>query len=188
MKRIWLLSVYLLISCMTVQAQTSDFDFGKYHKAMLEEAYPRFAKSTEPVRFKDYALIDVDGDGKLEVWVRGDDGQDYQGVFAIVGDSVQLLADADVCSELEFYKGAVGYKGYYSPGRVCEGASVVRNSRRAEWYWKEVYFNIFSDEQETESEDYCINDKDATEEDCEKFKEKLGDKITLEPVWLPVLE
>ena len=34
-------------------------------------------------------------DGQNELWVRSDEGQDWQGVFAIDGDSVILLANAE---------------------------------------------------------------------------------------------
>ena len=163
------------------------FDFERYHEAMLEQALPRYAKSAEDVRFVEYALIDIDGDGHPEVWVRGDEGQDYQGVFAIAGDSAILLADADVRSEIMLYKDAVGYDGYYGDGKVMSGATVVRNSRPTESYYEDYQFNIFSDEQETIYETYYLNDKPSTAEECKAFLEQLGDTISVPALqWHPV--
>ena len=125
-------------------ADNDAFDIYKYKDYILSDAYPRYAKSADPVRIVEYALIDIDDDGQDELWVRGDDGQDYQGVFAIVGDSAVLLADADVRSDIVLYKNAVGYRGYYGDGRVCNGASVLKNSRRVAYYWEEYKFNSFS--------------------------------------------
>ncbi|MBO4810737.1 MAG: hypothetical protein J5552_04145 [Prevotella sp.] len=163
------------------------FDFERYHEAMLEQAFPRYAKSAEDVRFVEYALIDIDGDGRPEVWVRGDEGQDYQGVFAIAGDSAILLADADVRSEIMLYKNAVGYDGYYGDGKVMSGATVVKNSRPAESYYEDYQFNIFSEEQETLDETYYLNGKLSTAEECKAFREQLGDTIAAPALqWHPV--
>lgn len=163
----------------------TEFDITKYQDVLFEYAFPaRYMKSTDPVRLVEYALVDIDGDGQDELWVRSDDGQDYQGVFAIVGDSLELLADADVRSEIKMYDGAVCYEGYYGDGRVWNGGSVVRNSRRAEYYEEEYTFNSFSEDQEMLEESYDVNGKSATAEECSKFCEQLGDTIsTASLVW-----
>ena len=160
-----------------------NFDFSRYHQKMLESANVRFAKSAEDIKFKEFALIDIDGDGQREVWVRGDEGQDYQGVFSLHGDTVEVLAEADVRSELKFYKGAVGYDGYYGDGRVMRGASMLKNSRCVHDYSEETKFNIFSDEQEMLLESYWVDNKVATAEQCERFREQLGEEVELDPVW-----
>ena len=159
------------------------FDFNKYKYTMLEMAEVRFAKSAEPIRFEAYALIDIDGDGLSEVWVRGDEGQDWQGVFSIEGDSVVLLAEADVTSELSFYKNAVGYSGYISPGLVDEGFSVLKNSRIVASCVKHVELNIFSEEIETTYEEYRVNDKYTDEDGYNAFVIQLGDTVSMTPIW-----
>lgn len=166
-----------------VKGSDNGFDFDKYKDTMQEFAIPRFAKSEAPVVFVEYALVDIDGDGLPEVWVRGDEGQDWQGVFSVEGDSVVLLADADVTSEISFYKNAVGYSGYISPGRVDEGFSVIKNSRIVASCEKHMEFNIFSDEHEVYYEDYTVNNKDVDEETYNDFVIGLGEKIKIEPLW-----
>ncbi|MBQ6965818.1 MAG: hypothetical protein IJP82_09055 [Bacteroidaceae bacterium] len=181
MKKIvpFLLSL-LALSC---QAQKKSFDINKYKDAILEYAYPRFAKSAEDVRLKDYALVDIDGDGSPELWVRGDEGQDWQGVFSLDGNSLTLLADADVCSELLFYKNAAGYNSYISPGRVDEAYSVLKDSRIVFSAEKHMEFDIFSDEQETQYEDYMVNGKDVDEDAYNQFVLQLGDTIEVKAEW-----
>ncbi len=188
MKHVILSIIILLSFCSQARAQEPDFDFNKYRAAMQDCAYPRYAKSSADVRFIAYALIDVDGDGKSEVWVRSDEGQDWQGVFALVGDNgVELLADADVCSELSFYKNAVGFQSYISPGRVDEAFSVVKDSRIVTLGIKHYEFNIFSEEQETLDEYYFLDDKAVDEETYDQAFNALGDKIEVSPVWHDVL-
>ena len=166
-----------------VKVNNDGFDFDKYKDTMQEYAIPRFAKSTDPLVFVEYALVDIDGDGLSEVWVRSDEGQDWQGVFSVEGDSVVLLADADVASDLQFYKNAVGYSSYISPGRVDEGYSVLKNSRIVASCEMHMEFNIFSDEQEVYYEDYVVNGKDVDKDTYNTFVIDLGEKITPEPVW-----
>lgn len=184
-----IINIALAISAAAQNPVNEDneiFDFDKYKDAMYEMATPRFAKSEEPVRFIEYALIDIDSDGISEVWVRGDEGQDWQGVFSVIGDSVVLLADADVTSEIKFYKNAVGYSGYISPGVVDMGVSVLKGSRIVSSAYMHYEFNIFSDEQEMYDEDYIVNDKYTDKESFDEYERSLGETITIEPVWQSV--
>ena len=188
MRKMMLCMMALLAFAGQAKAQETGFDFGKYRAAVKENAYPRFAKSAEDVRFKAYALIDLDGDGKQELWVKGDEGQDWQGVFALKDDgSVVLLADADVCSELQFFKNAVAFKSYISPGRVDEGFSVLQNSRVVHSGVMHKEFNIFSDEMETQYESYTVDDKDVDEETYRETFYALGVEVELTPVWHDIL-
>lgn len=163
-----------------------DFDMSKFPEGTFNGAYPRYPLSSDPVEFIAYTYIDVDGDGKPELWLR-DENQRYNAVYAIVGDSLELLADADARSDMEFYKGAVGYSGYYGSGKYCEGATVVRNSRPADYYMEEVIFSM-EDNETILDEIYYLNDKESTSDECDKFRESLGEKIERHPVWHPIPE
>ena len=188
MRKVMLCMMALLAFAGQARAQVADFDFGKYRAAVKEDAYPRFAKSAEDVRMVAYALIDLDGDGKHELWVKGDEGQDWQGVFALKDDgSVVLLADADVCSQLLFFKNAVAFKSYISPGRVDEGFSVLKNSQVVHSGAMHMEFNIFSDEQETKYEDYTVDNEDVDEETYRETFYALGVEVELTPEWHDIL-
>ena len=186
---IHLVLLAMLFTPLSMEAQEKkSFDFNKYKDVIMNEyAFPpRFAKSADDVVLKDYALVDIDGDGKSELWVRGDESQDWQGVFSLDGDSLTLLADADVCSEIKVYKNAVGYHSYISPGQVDEAYSVLKNSRIISSAEMNMKFNIFSDDQEVEYEGYSINDKEVDEDTYNDFVLKLGDTVEVTPEWIAI--
>jgi len=168
-------------------ATSAGFNFGHYHKAMLEQATVRYPDDTCAIRFKEYCLIDIDGDGKAEVWVRGDDCHEYQGVFALGGDSVALLAESDSYSELLFHKGAVSFDGFYGEGRSIRGASKIKRSCRVTTYYEEIKVNAFAENEVVEYEKYVIDGRKATALECLRFRQSLGDSIhIIHPIWFPV--
>ena len=159
-------------------------DISKYLDQMQENPDLRFAFGAYDL--KEYAFYDLDGDGKDEVFV-SDSTVHYKAIYAIVGDTAQLIAYADGCTNLVFYKNAVQYSAYYSPGRSVEGAQVVKDSKPTDYCLSEVEWNIFSDEQEVTYEWCIVNDKTATAEDFHKFIKQLGEPVS-EPTlhWQPI--
>lgn len=170
----------------TFMTYQKTFDIHKYVEEMEEKAVVYYSKSTDDVRLIAYAFVDIDGDGHPEVWVRGDEGQDYQGVYSIVNDSVTLLASSDVRSKLDFYKGAVGFNGYYGDGLSRQGFTFVKNSRAGDDFYREDQFNNSSEEMETVYTDVMKNGKGISEEEWEKAEKLLGDTISLTPAWRPI--
>ena len=162
------------------------FDINKYVDEMVDKAMVWYSKGADDVRLIAYALVDVDGDGHPEVWVKGDEGQDYQGVYSIVNDTVTLLASSDVRSELEFYKGAVGFSGYYGDGLSRKGFTFVKNSREGDSYFHENKFDNSSEEQEDLYDEFMKNGDDCSEEEWARAEQLLGDTISLSPVWHPI--
>ena len=183
MKKIQLIIMVLLaFSSMARAQEESSFDFNKYKDAVDREAFYQ-CFGDDSLKYEDYALIDLDEDGKPELWVRSEEEQSWQGVFAINGDSVVFLAYADRCCDMVFFKNAVGYSSYVSPGHSEAGYCVLKDSRIVASAFKHVDINIFSDEMETEFEFYYVNDEDAEEEDYNRFVGQLGESIDIEPVW-----
>lgn len=162
------------------------FDINKYVDEMVDKAEIWYSKSADDVRLIAYALVDIDGDGHPEVWVRGDEGQDYQGVYSVVNDTVTLLASSDVRSELEFYKGAVGFSGYYGDGLSRKGFTFVKNSREDDSYFHENQFNTSSEEQEDIHDDKMKNGRSCSEDEWTRAEQLLGDTITVTPEWHPI--
>lgn len=181
MKKIQIIIMSLLAFCGLARAQESQsFDFNKYKESIDREAFYRCFWG-DRLEYVDYALIDIDEDGKHELWVRGE--EEWQGVFAIDGDSVVFLAYADRCCDLYFFKNAVGYSSYVSPGSSEVGYNVLKDSRIVASAFKNVEFNIFSDELEIEYESYMVNDEDTEEDNYNRFVQQLGETIVIEPVW-----
>lgn len=195
MKKIQLIIMVLLAFGTMAQAQDDkSFDFDKYKVSIDNEAFYQCLWD-DALNYVDYALIDLDGDGKSELWVRSEEEQSWQGVFAIEDDSVVFLAYADRCCDLVFFKNAVGYRSYISPGRAEAGYCVLKDSRIVASAFKYLEFNIFfdeteSDETETESDEmemeyksFMVNDEDVEEADFDRFVQQLGEAIEIEPVW-----
>ena len=188
MKKIQLIIMVLLAFGGMAQAQEDkSFDFNKYKVSIDKEAFNQKAAFyqcswDDALNYVDYAFIDIDADGKSELWVRTDEEQAWQGVFAIDGDSVMLLAYADRCCDMVFFKKAIGYSTYVSPGHSAAGYCVLKDSHIVASAFMQMDINIFSD-METEFEWYKVNDEDVEEADYDRFVEQLGETIDIEPVW-----
>ena len=160
-----------------------EFDINKYIEEMQEDPGLRYPLGD--VVLTEYALVDLDGDGKNEVWVRGENN--YEALYTFENDGLGLIAYADGATDLTFYKNAVGYSAYYSPGHSYSGAQVVRNSRLAEYYDEQVDFDAFSDEQEVIDEIYTLNGEEASADECEEFQKRLGEPVDApQPKWHPI--
>ena len=189
MKKIQLIIIVLLAFGGMAQAQEDkSFDFNKYKVSIDKEAFDQKAAFyqcswDDALNYVDYALVDIDEDGKSELWVRTDEEQAWQGVFAIDGDGVVLLAYADRCCDMAFYKNAVGYSSYVTPGHAESGYCVLKDSRIVASAFKHVDINIFSEEMETEFEVYYVDDEQTEEDSFDRFVEQLGETIDIEPVW-----
>ena len=162
------------------------FDINKYVGQMESEAYVIFSKGTDDIRIIAYTFVDVDSDGHPEVWVKGDEGQDFQGVYSVVGDSVRLLACSDARSEIDFYKGAVGFSGYYGTGEDRKAFTIVKNSLPGDEYFMEHKFNIFSEEQETVHLAQTKNGETISDEAWNEAEKMLGDTVSVTPHWRPI--
>ena len=81
-----------------------------------------------------------------------------------------------------FFKNAIGYSTYVSPGHSAAGYCVLKDSHIVASAFMQVDINIFSD-METEFEWYKVNDEDVEEADFDRFVEQLGETIDIEPVW-----
>jgi len=183
MKKIQLIVMVLLAFAGLARAQEDNsFDFDKYRASIDKEAFYQCLWD-DALNYVDYALIDIDEDGKPELWVRSDEEQSWQGVFAIEGDSVVFLAYADRCCSIVFFKNAVGYNSYVSPGRAEEGYCVLNESCIVASAFKYKEFDIFSEDMATEYESFMLNDEDAEEADFDRFVQELGEPIEIEPVW-----
>lgn len=175
-----LLTFICALALGLVNAQAQSFDIHKYLEQMMEMPTDRF--NIGDVELKEFALIDIDGDGINEIWVRGD--LNYQALYTVEGDKVNKIAYADGSTDLTFYKKAVGYSAYYSPGRSMNGAQMLKNSRLADSFDSEIVFDNSSDDEEVISEEYWFNGEKSTEKAFNKFLKKLGKPVaTPQPVW-----
>ena len=162
---------------------SAEFDISKYIEELQED--PGLRISMGDIVLTEYALIDLDGDGKNELWVRGENN--YEALYTFENNGLELIAYADGATDLTFYKNAVAYSAYYSPGHSYSGAQIIKNSRLAEYYDEQVDFDIYSDEQEVTGEIYRMNGEYATAEECEAFQQQLGEPVDApQAKWQPI--
>lgn len=191
MKKNFVLAFVLGITmvCCGQKAAQSDneaFDITKFLDQIKDNPELRYGLSSEELSPKEYALVDIDGDGQNELMVR-DTLIHYQAIYTIEGDSLWMLAYKDGCTDLEFYKNGVGYQAYYSPGHAYDGVGMLQNSRHGDWYVHQVDFDISSEDSVVEGDMFLINGEMVSAEDIEAFKKKLGEPVEA-PVaeWLPI--
>ncbi len=118
-------------------AETGDdeeFDINKYIEEMQDN--PEIRIPMVDIVLTEYALVDIDGDGKNEVWVRGENN--YEALYTLENDGLGLIAYADGATDLTFYKNAVGYSAYYTPGHSYSGrrlskTAVLPNTMTSKW-------------------------------------------------------
>ena len=89
------------------------FDISKWYNELVELAEPLFA-GNDPVEFYEYALIDVDRDGKAELYMRNADH--YEAVFTLDDKDPHVLIDADSRRSISFFKNAVQSSGSCGTG------------------------------------------------------------------------
>lgn len=179
--------VHVVVDADSVAVESDSlmgFDFEKYRQAFLDKAELPYCSSDEVLKLESYALIDIDHDGNPEVWVRGNMGQWYEGVYAVVGDSVTLLASGD----LLFYDGAVGYCAFWQSSEET-AAVIVQNSRPAGSYSMTTLYDPANDE--LTLEDCRVNGEPADSATCAAFEERLGirklaSEMEKEVTWNPV--
>ena len=150
------------------------FDISKYAESMTSDM------------IYEYALIDIDLDGKPEIWVRNSEGY-YDAVYAIAGNKVDLLAEADGRTAIVFFENGVGSQGSCGTGCAQNNFCILRESRVVHRVsWIDVYsFDANGDFSSAES-NYNKDDKECTEEEALELSNQLGETYGINPTWHPV--
>ena len=158
------------------------FDVIKQYDALAEEAETLISGYNGEIDFFEYALIDVDRDGKAEVWARSNEN-DYAVIFSLDDDGPHALIAADYLHSFHFFKGAIlSGEGNGTETRLSEVA-VLKNSK-LQYKLKNV---TQYDEAGKQTENKWWKDgKDIPTEEGEKLYKSLGDPIDLYVNWHPI--
>ena len=97
------------------------FDIGKYYKAM---------ESLGGVEYEEYALLDIDRDGRPEVCARSGDER-YTAVFALIDGVPHLMVQSDGGRDFALCERGVVSQGSCGQGCVAGTFCFVENSRAA---------------------------------------------------------
>lgn len=155
------------------------FDIKKYYDVLVEEAGSLISGQNGIIEFFEYALIDVDRDGKAELWVRN--GKDeYAIIYTLDDDGPHALIESDYIRPFSFFKGAIQSSGSSGTGSHMAEVAVLKDSKL-----QYTLNNITQYDMEGNlSEDkWSKDDKDIPSEDGEKLYKSLGDPIELYVNW-----
>ena len=162
------------------------FDIHKYLDDMKSVANPMVVVEEDgsTIVYDQYALIDIDLDGKPEVWVKSTD-QYYDAVFSISGDKVEMLAEGNGHTVLAFFENGVGSQGSCGTGCAHAEYCILKDSRPAcRTSWIDQY-NMNNERMESES-GYTVNGKECSEEEYQKVQSEIGEYVTFNPIWHPI--
>ena len=105
------------------------FDIAKWYDELVELAEPLFA-GYDPIEFHEYALIDVDRDGKAELYMRNIEAR-YEAIFTLDDKDPHILIDADDHRSISFFKNAIQSSGGCGTGCNVGEIVVLKDSKLA---------------------------------------------------------
>lgn len=154
------------------------FDIKKYYHELVELAEPLFA-GYDPVEFYEYALIDVDRDGKAELYMRNGEAH-YEVIFSLDDKDSHILIDADYHRSISFFKNAVQSSGGCGTGCNTIEVVVVKDSKRVCTLNNMEQYDMAGELSENGWEK---DGKEIPTEEGEKLYKELGNPIELYINW-----
>ena len=155
------------------------FDIKKYYDKMAEEAETLISGYNGEIDFFEYALIDVDRDGKAELWARYSEN-DYAVIFSLDDDGPHALISCDYHSQFSFFKGAIQSGGSGGTGAHMTELVVLKDSK-VQYKLKNIeQYDMAGNLSENK---WSKDGKDIPTEDGEKLYKSLGDPIELYVNW-----
>ena len=154
------------------------FDIFKWYDELVELAEPLFA-GYNPVEFHEYALIDVDRDGKAELYMRNAEGH-YEAIFTLDDKDPHVLIDADSRCSISFFKNAIQSSGSCGTGCNMTEVAVLKNSKLAYTLNNMEQYDM---EGNLSENNWSKDGKDIPTEEGEKMYKSLGDPIDLYVNW-----
>lgn len=179
MKKVILICL-LTLSSFAAQAQQTAI--APYKMFSIYELYNFQTGAILQDNFTEYAMIDLDGDGRKEIWVRTDDHK-AQAVFSDCETEVNLIAWTDEkFEEVQLYKGAA-CAIHQRPDYTLRQFAILQHSTPATWLEVEETPDEFT---------YKLNNERISAKKGEKMLKKLGfkhaDGYIKNINWLPIPE
>lgn len=155
------------------------FEISKYYDDLVKEAASLISGRNGVIEFFEYALIDVDRDGKAELWARnGKD--DYAVIYSLGDDGPHALADSDYLRSFSFFKGAIQSGGSCGTGAHMSEVVVLKDSR-PQYTLKNV--TQYDMEGNLAEDKWSKDGKDIPAADGERLFGSLGDPVDLYVNW-----
>ena len=164
---------------MEVQSTSPTMDVEKYW-SQFQEMYEEGDLDDVHYPLTKYAFIDIDGDGKDEVWVRTADDEDGALFCFDDEEKPQLVITETEGKRLSVAKGWVG-NGYPAGGPSYINHYVVLKDSHVEC--------DFTDFQVYENHEYYLRDTEITEAEAKKIKDEIksmGEGKAVTPEWITI--
>ena len=155
-----------------------DFSIAKIYDTLVDMAEPLFA-GYAPVEFTEYALIDVDRDGKAELWLRNGENA-YDAIFSLADNDPHILADANPRTPFSFLNGAIQTSGGCGTGCHTVSLVVLKDSRLD---YTLDYMGQYDMEGNLSEEGWTKNDKDIPTEEGDRLYKALGQVKDIYAKW-----
>ena len=154
------------------------FDMSKWYDELVELAEPLFA-GNDPVEFHEYAFIDVDRDGKAELYMRNAEDH-YEAVFTLDDDDPHVLIEADFRRSISFFKNAIQSSGSCGTGCNMIEIVVLKDSKLA---YSLNNMEQYDMEGNLLENNWSKDDKEIPTEEGEELYKSLGNPIDLYVKW-----
>ena len=164
---------------MEVQSNSPTMDVEKYW-SQFQEMYEEGDLDDVHYPLTKYAFIDIDEDGKDEVWVRTADDEDGALFCFDDEEKPQLVITETEGKRLSVAKGWVG-NGYPAGGPSYINHYVVLKDSHVEY--------DFTDFQVYENHEYYLRDTEITEAEAKKIKDgikSMGEGKAVTPEWITI--
>lgn len=164
---------------MEVQSTSPTMDVEKYW-SQFQEMYEEGDLDDVHYPLTKYAFIDIDEDGKDEVWVRTADDEDGALFCFDDEEEPQLVITETEGKRLSVAKGWVG-NGYPAGGPSYINHYVVLKDSHVEY--------DFTDFQVYENHEYYLRDTEITEAEAKKIKDgikSMGEGKAVTPEWITI--
>lgn len=164
---------------MEVQSNSPTMDVEKYW-SQFQEMYEEGDLDDVHYPLTKYAFIDIDEDGKDEVWVRTADDEDGALFCFDDEEKPQLVITETEGKRLSVAKGWVG-NGYPAGGPSYINHYVVLKDSHVEC--------DFTDFQVYENHEYYLRDTEITEAEAKKIKDEIksmGEGKAVTPEWITI--
>lgn len=164
---------------MEVQSNSPTMDVEKYW-SQFQEMYEEGDLDDVHYPLTKYAFIDIDEDGKDEVWVRTADDEDGALFCFDDEEEPQLVITETEGKRLSVAKGWVG-NGYPAGGPSYINHYVVLKDSHVEC--------DFTDFQVYENHEYYLRDTEITEAEAKKIKDgikSMGEGKAVTPEWITI--
>ena len=152
-----------------------NFNINKYLPEMKALIAKAEGVEVDEVSFAAYGLMDIDRDGKPEVYVQ-DKEQFYNAVFSLADGKPALLAASFGATEIYFYEHGVGAQGGCGTGCMMSDLTLLKNSKAV---MNIRSIDVYDMEGELTESTWTKDDKEITEEEYEQLVAKLGESVDL---------